>query len=1112
MIKNLFSIITGLLLLAPYILLIFRNQKVNLKKEIRSRQYPMPVLALIYCIALMLLLAQLNDAVMGLITRFADTLYGLSDSMTGLFSFLGGILSWLGGRIKDTVRTVEPVYILFYVENTLILLLHIILKRIIIIILAALVKPGTDLHDRPASLAYYKDDKSDDWFLKPELGQARTFLKSAYLCGAGISLVIAFMTRAMYRDSRLTGIYFPVFAVIILGELYFAIDGVTADEANTQFEGEKGSRTAAVDFRTLRGALKKLFGDKLLNDDTVVAAPALLVAGSNDEMLFDYESSDDPKKQAYGAFMRRCTLHGLSLDANLLKTGAELLDGRSVLFCDPFWYDLIPYIFYPANRALLAHRKVLIVLGRHGTEEGALKWCEEGFCAVNGIPYMWRTGVLAGDDGEEELDVGIMTRSAVNDPDMHAANSEFLRDVGFVILLEPSRLITGAQVGLSSVIRFINEGGGRVTYASSDKNCDGLLDALSHILMTDLREVSATKRADGISSYMCWDPDNDRLQHRLLPNISRYLGVGTELSFAGLKNGAVTTEWYGGDAFPVVDMRWIAGQYYYDLLSRAGLPPVQEGMDEHFILSHALWEAKKGRDRFITVEDESFNMYEMRRTFSTRSDGQGFVNVISPPYLLRDYMAENSGIFNADPKAIPYVTADYAHTPRNVALRLCMRMTCSPVPKRDLGEEIKLLAAPGDDCAGALWNILCEALGADPEKGISFGDELFTRDVIEEVNGFSVYTGKIETVYRVTNKAFTAALLRDLQSAKYVAEDEREEKETLGAELYGQIFQQHLPGQFFTLSGKYFEMVRMTPDGRVVIRRAADHITGRPTYRQIRRYALKNVSDSDVMGDSKTVSGFRIKRQYADITVNTPAYYELPAFNDFENARRVEVNNIPERRYLRKQILKIELPEELSPTPEIYKTATLLINEIMKTLFAENAGFISAVFPGEAEIPITYSLETEDNAPAIYFIEDSQLDVGLLEAVERNLDRIFRIACDYIEWHKDALEKSIDPEADKPEPYVPPVPRKKEEKEEERGVKGFIKKLTGRLKEDKEGKKARRERKKAEKEEKKKRARLPEEPEKVPAPEVPGAPAPEEAETGAPAPEETETGAPAPVE
>jgi hypothetical protein len=141
--------------------------------------------------------------------------------------------------------------------------------------------------------------------------------------------------------------------------------------------------------------------------------------------------------------------------------------------------------------------------------------------------------------------------------------------------------------------------------------------------------------------------------------------MGTELSMVALRNQVRRTVWYGEEAFPVQDARWIAKQYYHDLLDYAQLPTNQETFDKSFQTSFNMCDERVSDFSFITVEDDRNNLFEMRRNFATIAQQQGFVNVISSEYMLREYMAANPELFTADAKAIPYITADYARTKRN---------------------------------------------------------------------------------------------------------------------------------------------------------------------------------------------------------------------------------------------------------------------------------------------------------------------------------------------------------------------------------------------------------------------------------------------------------------
>ncbi|MBQ1281068.1 MAG: hypothetical protein IIY16_02335, partial [Oscillospiraceae bacterium] len=905
-----------LLMTLPFVLFALLNSKANLKKEERSRQFLMPIVAVIYGIVVLILLSQISGWLIALLNKIPVWIAKLADAVEGMLdgklASVAAVIDSLAALVKNILTQVNLKFWICFVANAAIMLVFITLKKIFLAIFRRACKPGTTMHDTLGGIFYETDDEIKKWYVKHHFGQGRTFLKTLYIASIVISVIALLISGQMYKKEMLAVPFYPVFGIMILGEVYFFLCGLTRNEMKGEITGEEDEAATVSNYSLLRKMLRKLFGDKLTAEDTA-ATNAASDTQTIEELLDELEHGPSGAEEAYGHYMRLRSEAGFELERNYLMSGLDLLRGKSILFNNPFYYDLIPYAFYPLNRTLLRHKKVLIVLGRHGMEEDIAVWCEEGLRAITNVPGLWNIGVL-GEDEAKDLDIGIVTRSSVHDLKLHEANEEFFERVEFVILIEPSRLITTAQIGLNSLVRHCRRGSKnkQITFCSTDKNCDGLVDALSHILMSSISEVAATNRHQGVCSYMCWETDREHLQHRMLPNLSRYLGVGTELSFAALKNQVKETDWYGGEAFPVVDMHWIVKQYYYDLLHYAGLPISQKTIEEHFKVSPNLWNADVRENRYLTVEDEACNMFEVKRTFSTRATNQSFINVISPEYLLKDYMAENDSIFNADPKAIPYIVADYARTARNVVMRLCLRMSTGMVPESELCRELMLIDADTEHPWESFWHQVCVVnspvgvLMHNKEgyevlvRQVGSREVVFAPDTICRKRKFSMKTGQMETLYFIQDNNFKRALLSELQNAGYIAEDENGERRYLGTELRGQIFQKYLPGQFFTFGGKYYEMLTVTSDGRVLVRRAADHITGRPSYRQERHYAIHAAVDSTAMGDSRQVGFLKLTRQYADISVKTPAYWQLDRHNDFASGRKVTINGIPDRSYYNK--------------------------------------------------------------------------------------------------------------------------------------------------------------------------------------------------------------------
>ena len=1078
MTETILNIARMILSILPFVLLCFVSQKVNLPKAERSKQFFMPVIALLYVVVTMILMNHINEWLINLLNSLPVWIASLAE-FSWMPEQVGSVCNQISGYISSLLAKMNLAFWIFFIANTVMILVYMVLKKICIKIMSKAIKTDGELHTKVAENFYDFFTEKNKWCLKENYVQVRSMFQVFYYSAVILSALLMVVSCKLYNDGLMKSVFYPVFGIIIVGELYFYLDGVTKREYSGHILGEDEDAYKTVNYSLLRKFLRTVFGDKLLAENTSINN-ALAYDVTTDDIIRELEKSEDQKVVCFASYIDALNKTGFQLDHNYLHSSLDMLNGKSILFNNPFYNDLIPYAFYPMNRALLSHQKVLVVLGRHSIEDDIKEWIEKGIEAVTNIPFLWNVGVLTSDS--QDLDIGIVTRSDVLNIELHNANAEFLENVGFVVIIEPSKLISTAQIGLNLLVKKCRtEEDKNIVYCMCDKNCDGLVDAMSHTLMTSITEVSATKKHLGTSSYMCWEVDDDHLHHRIVPNISRYLGLGTELAFAALKNQVSKTKWYGGESFPVTDIRWIDKQYYYDLTKYASLPTSQEAMDEHFATTPNFWSAEAEKNNYMIVEDESYNMFEILRDFSTRTTEQGFINIISSDYLLKDYMADNASIFEADAKAIPFIVADYTRSNRNTILRLILMMSTYPVCSEILEKELSLLGITVFDLKKQIWFELysCysevsetkefpaeyrEAVDEVYGRTLRLSGAEWTHDIIKVEDSFNLKAGKMETTYSIADPDFLTLCVAELRSAGYVAEDEKGQRYYLGSELCGHIYQKYLPGQFFTFGGKYYEMQYLTADGQVLIRRAADHITGRPAYRQEREYIIHGVKLSDKIGAQQNIAGMKVIKEFADISVKTPGYYRMEKYNDFSTAKKIsfegEKNGIPERVYRNKEILRIELPEyDGKLNDNIRYTITVLFNEIFKTIFAENQAYICAVTDdsflteGEGNKPFTYSVKGEGyelKKNAIYIIEDSQLDLGLTVAVERNLQRIFGIIHDYLDWHLETLEVSLNPPPDPQPPVVFEDPGNVEEPKKKgifsaigNGIKKVIDKIKG---------------------------------------------------------------------
>ena len=508
MIKNILEIAKMLLAILPFVILCIASEKTNLSKSDRSRQFLMPILALVYVIVAMLLMDKLNDWLIKFINKLPQWISSLSD-LSWMPQAIGSVFVTVGSWLKNLIASLNLSFWIFFISNTVILFVYLFVKEICMGLIKAFIKPEGALHTKVAEYFYEFFKEKNIWCIKESYVQVRSLFKVFYYGSCVLSSILMIVSRYLFFEGLIKSVFYPVFGVIVVGELYFYLSGATRREYSEDILGEDENAYKIVNYSLLRKFLRTLFGDKLLTENTSINNE-LLNPVTTDEVLSELEKNEDPKVISFAAYFTALHKAGFRIDHNYLNSSLDMLNGKSVLFNNPFYNDLIPYAFYPMNRTLLSHRKVLVVLGRHSIEDDIKEWIEKGVEAITNIPFMWNVGVLTED--KQDLDIGIVTRSDVLNMELHEANTEFLENVGMFVIIEPSKLISTAQIGLNLLVKKCNaEEDKNIVYCMCDKNCDGLVDAMSHVLMTSFTEVSATKKHNGTSSYMCWEADEDYL-------------------------------------------------------------------------------------------------------------------------------------------------------------------------------------------------------------------------------------------------------------------------------------------------------------------------------------------------------------------------------------------------------------------------------------------------------------------------------------------------------------------------------------------------------------------------------------------------------------------------
>lgn len=205
-------IIKLLLCTASFILLCIAAMRVNLDKTERAKQFVMPGIALIYGILVMIFLN------------------GIYEQITRLINFLEGLLPIIG-------RLNLHQY-LIYIVNAFMVLGFLIIKGIALPILKRTWGRSESLMEATSGHFYEYDRELDKWFVQPRFGQVRFYYKGIYIAATVISSIVFVLSQYFPELPFFQTAFYPVFGVLIIGEVVSFLSGLTRREFVEDILGE----------------------------------------------------------------------------------------------------------------------------------------------------------------------------------------------------------------------------------------------------------------------------------------------------------------------------------------------------------------------------------------------------------------------------------------------------------------------------------------------------------------------------------------------------------------------------------------------------------------------------------------------------------------------------------------------------------------------------------------------------------------------------------------------------------------------------------------------------------------------------------------------------------
>lgn len=843
-----------------------------------------------------------------------------------------------------------------------------------------------------ASFAWTEQKNADlsiSWVIRRWISP---FRKAAFLFSRLLLAVTMVMEGiTLYSDPAWSSLWFaaPVCSLILIRTLSLYLDGPLADKkadviTTMPTEGKKLSNYAAA-----ADHLADAFEKALLHEDQSSLDEQVI---SPERKIRELERSADLNDHILASYFRSEQMNpDVTIDPDYIQMAMDLSEKKNVLIRNPFHEDLGIYLYPALSDSLMEKRKVLILTHGNETIESVRGWISRLLDSRSVFQEQWRIREL--EDLIPEADIGILPYARLYDPQIMLKNREFFAQTEYVILLRPSQVLSTMQIALNVLSDLVREGDVKPVFCIMDQNMDRLKDTLSHVLKAPIHsDVVITSNAPG-QTLMIWDAEADYQAIERFEKLPHFLGGGIELmaeaAYADVDQGT----WISENRIPVLDFQDRAAKSFRPITKVMHTEISQDALRNTIRTSSDPWTMKKKEQQFLIVEDEFSNPFSLANHYASRAKSEIFINVLSENYLLRDYFAANAEVFRKNPEAIPSLVPDFAKTRRNILLKLIMQMMIAPMSEDEVIRELDLVDVHTSHPLSTLIELA---------EAYTFArDDLFY--VSEKKISSHVGRPQIIRYYGIHEDRFDEYFARSLKNTSYLLEDEISNQNVLDSKLFSLILQSTLPGQYVNYGGRSYKVKSISPINGVVLRRASDLIDSRKSYLQMRHYHLP-----DLQQEKKTsavrINGFDFSRYEIDFSVDTAGYLEMKHRGSFADAKVVMTGDGQDenfiRRYHNKTVLEIGFGHVNQEA--LYQIA-LILQELMVTVLPTGYPYLSVIAAQPESYGNRYSaivaLADHLGEGRLLVIEDSDMDLGLLDEFENYFFRLLEIAQDYLRWN-----------------------------------------------------------------------------------------------------------------
>ena len=931
---------------------------------------------------------------------------GIAVGVGTLIYFCLWFVSLLSTEAADVLKVVFEANLI----PSLILLTYLGYKSVYKIYFRFYSKEKTDISETNLPMQYY--EKGGRFYVSPYYSTLFKIFKFSTLA---VIVLVSIGVGIIYLVNELSAneVYIAVETFVILPLLFMELcsyyNGNLESEVKRTAKKQEELQDRDTVWADLDGEYRRLWKDQLLGRYNVTnkyEREIIKNAGNRDALSENIaKNASDNKNDDF--------LYSRILSP--IMRGEDMIIESCLM--QSFSDIMVPII----NIMFTASKRMMFVCDNQSTVKQCEKWLEELEVKSNSANSSVVIDVL-NYENTESIKIDSNVDIYIGTVDLALNSKAIFENIDVVFCINIDKIISESAVNLNLLASVLSSDRyDNVQYVLFGNRVNGLKQTASQIFMrNDFGYQVVNTSIEKSLSANFWSTEKGWLQTAILPGFAaQYLGQLIPLAIPAFKYGVQHTDIVS--AAQSFSDQMISLQTAQLLLKKYIGKDILN-IDEAISFAENENFLELSDNSVVVVGDTSNNAALVLLNWLKYAKSNMFLNVVSAPYLLRDYIVSNMDFFIGNVEVIGNILPVPKSSLKLSVYRLINQLCYGNVAEETLLREIKnqetdvkIDAFENDQVrfvTEALQDLTKRAFGAN----IFFASYLTSQRINKEKSMES------KRYYKLLDSIKNELPERLFKNITFI--DSEQYAKVLKKIPVFELYQNYLEGQYISFDGKYYLIDKIDYDNGIVELTYTSNNTS-VRYRQCRQ--INNVVHKGVSKELPVleVRDSILKKSIlrADVEVNTDGYYEFNNAISFVNGgfayKKVDSTKKGLRRsYKSTNVLAVNITSaSIAAMSEKDKfklsfTLSVLLNEMFETLFSNIKQYIIvrsvvaddsqwADFSNEELVKLYRPIvdpKVEDGI-SIYITEDTELEKGITDTIVNNFDNvIMRLLFDYLFW------------------------------------------------------------------------------------------------------------------